>query len=327
MTRKNRRAFLGSVAATVAIGAAGCLGGGSNDDSGTPESSDGMAGSTDGAMAETTDAMDGMADGSPTDGSMTDSGMGDDGTGADGMAGDGTTETSAGTGGESADGGMAGTDAGAMETTTFEVTVENVSEPGSITTSEGAELAVPLSPTAYAVHAVDGYLFADGEAASDGLESLAEDGAPGILVEEVAGREGTVVAGAATTPAGADAAGPLMPGDSYTFEVEAAPGHRLSLATMFVQSNDLFYAPDPAGTALFADGEPVSGDVTDALSLWDAGTERNREPGIGPDQAPRQSGPDSGPGEDGVVRPVSRVMDGYEYPDVDEVVAVTVATT
>jgi hypothetical protein len=41
------------------------------------------------------------------------------------------------------------------------------------------------------------------------------------------------------------------------------PGDRLSFATMFVQSNDKFYAPAGGGLALFdANGHPVSGDLT-----------------------------------------------------------------
>ena len=64
---------------------------------------------------------------------------------------------------------------------------------------------------------------------------------------------------------------------------------------MFVHSNDFFYAPDDDGLALWdAAGVPLSGDITDLISLWDAGTEVNQVPGAGLDQAPRQSGPDTG---------------------------------
>lgn len=94
--------------------------------------------------------------------------------------------------------------------------------------------------------------------------------------------------------------------------------------TMFVESNDLFYAPDPSGLPLWNDGEPVNGEFTDALALWDAGTEVNQEPGAGPDQAPRQDGTDTGESEDGVVRRMGNVDDGYDYPDVNQVVRLTV---
>lgn len=106
------------------------------------------------------------------------------------------------------------------------------------------------------------------------------------------------------------------------FTVTAPPGSRLSLATMLVQSNDLFYAPGEEGIALFeADGTPRTGDVTSALGLWDAGTEVNQAPGAGPDQAPRQSGPDTGADEEGAVELVD---DAFEYPAVESVLGVSI---
>jgi hypothetical protein len=74
---------------------------------------------------------------------------------------------------------------------------------------------------------------------------------------------------------------------------------------MFGQSNDWFYAPDTNGIALFdAKGMPISGDVTDKLVLWNAGTEVDEEVGIGPNQGPRQKGVNTGADEHGVVRRV-----------------------
>ncbi|MEM6957988.1 MAG: spondin domain-containing protein, partial [Myxococcota bacterium] len=73
-------------------------------------------------------------------------------------------------------------------------------------------------------------------------------------------------------------------------------------ATMFVQSNDVFIGPDEAGIPLFdAAGAPISGDITDQVVLWDVGSEANEAPGSGPNQAPRQSGPDIG-GAEGAIR-------------------------
>ena len=75
---------------------------------------------------------------------------------------------------------------------------------------------------------------------------------------------------------------------------------------MFVQSNDWFFAPGPDGIALFdADGNPISGDITSQVFLWNAGTEVDEEPGIGPNQGPRQKGPNTGKTENGVVRNLS----------------------
>jgi len=216
---------------------------------------------------------------------------------------------------------------GGMMATTFEVAVENVSTGDTLETMDGS-VGVPLSPGVYAVHSGMAGLFTPGEAAADGLEALAEDGAPGTLAEEVEGSDEVLHGGAFTTPEGADDPAPLLPGDSYAFEVEASgdADRALSLATMFVQSNDLFYAPAPRGVALFEDGEPVEGDVTDAFDLWDAGTEQNQPPGEGDDQAPRQSEAGAGTEEMASVRAIDDVDDGFEYPAVEDVLRVTVTT-
>ncbi|WP_439026745.1 spondin domain-containing protein [Haloarchaeobius sp. DT45] len=245
--------------------------------------------------------------GNPTDDEMTDTdSMTDDGMTDDGMTDDEMTDTDD------------------MMSVTFTVTIENVSEPGTITTGAGDELPVPLSPGAYAVHDDMATAFSPMSAASAGLEALAEDGMPDAYAEELLAAEHVKKAGTFTTPDGADGPAPIFPGETYTFEVEAHAGQRLSLATMFVQSNDLFYAFDPTGIALFEDEKPISGEVTDRLTLWDAGTEQNQEPGAGADQAPRQSGPDTGPDEMGSVRAIDEVDDMYQYPATEEVIKVTI---
>ena len=87
------------------------------------------------------------------------------------------------------------------------------------------------------------------------------------------------------TPVGASQPGAIGPGDAYEFSFSAAPGSKLSFATMFVPSNDFFYAPDENGIDLFdGSGNQMSGDITGMIQLWDAGTEINQEPGLGPDQ-------------------------------------------
>ena len=102
------------------------------------------------------------------------------------------------------------------------------------------------------------------------------------------------VSGVFNTPVGAGGPAPIFPGEAYEFTFGANPGDKLSFATMFVQSNDLFYAPTGAGIALFNGMTPVNGDVTAQVHLWDAGTEMNEEPGVGANQAPRQGGPNMG---------------------------------
>lgn len=107
----------------------------------------------------------------------------------------------------------------------------------------------------------------------------------------------------------------LMPGESETFTFHAGQGHYLSFATMFVQSNDLFFGPEDTGLSLYdANGNAITGDVTNEILLWDAGTEVNEAPGIGPNQAPRQSGPNTGTDENGTVEPIDDINDGYVYP-------------
>jgi hypothetical protein len=224
--------------------------------------------------------------------------------------------------GETTTGGETTTERG--ETTTFQVRIVNVSALDALSPEDGEPGPVILSPGAYAVHRPTVQLFATGEPASAGLESLAEDGNPATLGEEIAGADGILASGAFDTPVAGGDPGPIGPGAAYGFTVEAAPGERLSFATMFVPSNDLFYAPAPSGIELFRDGDPVSGSVTDQVALWDAGTEQNEEPGAGPNQAPRQSGPDTGPAEDATVRRIEEVDDGYEYPDVSDSIQVLV---
>ena len=131
-----------------------------------------------------------------------------------------------------------------------------------------------------------------------------------------------IASGTFAVPSGADSPGPLPPGQSYGFSFEAPPGAKVSFATMFVQSNDLFYAPDEDGIALWDDaGNRISGDVTDQVMLWDSGTEVNQPIGTGVDQAPRQSGANTGAAdEDNTVR----IAMGDDIPAVDSVIRVTI---
>ena len=171
---------------------------------------------------------------------------------------------------------------------TFKVVIENV-------TTEDAPYH--LAPGVYVVHTGGEPIFTEGEPAAlgEGLEPLAEDGDPSVMAMKV----GWFVF---NTPEGSDMPGPLGPGDgmgpgnTYEFEFQAEPGNSLSFATMFVQSNDLFFAPGAMGIALFEDGSPIKGDITDQVMLWDAGTEVNQEPGTGADQPMNQSGPNTGEG-------------------------------
>jgi hypothetical protein len=186
----------------------------------------------------------------------------------------------------------------AMHETWFTVRIENI--------SDNSALPGPFAPGAWAVHNEPDPFFTEGEMDRGlGLEDIAEDGNPASLAAALAGQMGVESSGVFNTPAGASAPGPLFPGQAYEFTFSTTmTTSRLSLATMLVQSNDIFASPDGQGIPVFGpDGSLWMGerDVTDELTFWDAGTELNQAPGLGPDQAPRQAGPDSGAAE-GVVR-------------------------
>ncbi len=187
-------------------------------------------------------------------------------------------------------------------------------------------VTVPLSPGAYAVHNTSFMFHEVTVPASAGIEGIAEDGAPSILAAALAADGDVSDSGAFTRPDGAAADGPIGPGGSYTFEVTAAPGDQLALATMYVQSNDLYYAFGPNGIQLFNGNAPISGDVTNQIGLFDAGTEGDQEPGVGPDQVIRQAGEDSGPAGEGTVVSIGDggSNDGFTYPPDASIIQVTV---
>lgn len=193
------------------------------------------------------------------------------------------------------------------EPTKFTVRVENISNPEGMTASNGEKFPFALSPGMFVLTDKSAALFTEGKSArKNGLEMQAEDGDPSGLVDSlVAMHHSSNLHGVFNTPVRAMAAGPIRPGDSYEFTVTAAPGMKLFMTQMFGQSNDWFYAPGPNGIALFdTKGVAVSGDITDQLYLWDAGTEKDEEIGIGPNQGPRQKSPNTGEAENGVVHRV-----------------------
>jgi len=168
---------------------------------------------------------------------------------------------------------------------------------------ETGAMSTPLSPGVWALSKKVMVYFTENEKDyGKGLEHLAEDGNPAPLHDSLMS-EGIET--------GTFGSAPAKIGDSFTFTVSAHRGDRLYFATMFGQSNDLFYSPGEDGLALWEGDEPVTGDVTSRIRLWDAGTEVNEIPGAGMYQAPRQSAPNTGPDEMGVVHIVN---DGFVYP-------------
>jgi len=299
MTEHNtRRRFLTTSGGLATLALAGCLGDGGTDDQ--------------------------MDDGDEMDG---DDGM--ESEGDDEMAGDDET----------------GDEDGMTESVTVRIRIENVASSSFYPSDTSTDGAVWVTPGAYAVYTGENPIYELGESASIGLEALAEAGPPtGFegedgLVDELGASTAVLHSGAyipedtvadPNDPTGeVPGAPPIAPGGAFEFEVEVAPSQRLSFASMFVPSNDVFVSTDEEGIALWPEnGNPVDGDVTDAVALFDAGTEPNTEsPGTGPDQAPGQDAPDQGADEDSVVRRLSDVDDGHEYPAVEDVVQVTATPT
>ncbi len=209
----------------------------------------------------------------------------------------------------------------------FTVRVENVSTPMTLKLSNGTTAPAPTAPILWTVTDAGNPLFTAGKKDRGfGLEQLAEDGNPGVLADYIKANVHSVAySGVVAMPVGETMAGPILPGKAYEFSFPAAPGQRLTMAMMFGQSNDLFYAPGSAAIKLFdANGKPLTVDITKQLQLWDAGTEVNEEAGLGANQAPRQPAPNTGPAENGVVR---LVHDRFQYPPVTSVIRVTIQPT
>lgn len=194
-------------------------------------------------------------------------------------------------------------DAKTTETTDavrFEVKITNV--------SDSADVPTPIAPGVWVRHTGDSPLFVLGEEAPEnGLESLAEDGSPDALLSSV---ESEFESGGFSLGSEEYKEGAADPGDHFTFSFDASPGDRLGFAAMFVQSNDYFVGAPDGGLELFdSDGEPISGEVH--VIIYNAGTEVDQPLGEGADQAPRQSGPDTGEDEEGVVQDSGLVARDY----------------
>jgi hypothetical protein len=213
--------------------------------------------------------------------------------------------------------------ASAQDATRFTIRVENISRGEVLKLSNGKAAPFVSAPVLWVVHSTStNPIFTAGQPdAGLGLERLAETGNPSRLAEALRSRPGVVQVGADASPLGAKADGPLTPGQGYEFEITARPGEQLSTAWMFGQSNDLFYSNDRPIALFTAAGKPVSGQMTAQLSLWDAGTEVNEEPGLGPNQGPRQATPDAGVAEH---EGIAQIHDRFSYPRIGDVLRLTI---
>lgn len=165
-----------------------------------------------------------------------------------------------------------------------------------------------LTPVWFGFHDGENFdLWTDGEAASGGLERIAEDGS----VEGIAAEFNRQVAGGgvdATLIGGNGVPGPIDPGEtaSFTLNVNADQVGQgfFTWATMVIPSNDAFLAsPDDALQDFIfdADGNFVGPLVIERFGndVLDAGTEVNTEEGAA---FLNQTARDQGIAENGVVR-------------------------
>lgn len=73
----------------------------------------------------------------------------------------------------------------------------------------------------------------------------------------------------------------IFPGQSVSINFSAAKGQAVTFATMYGWSNDLFFAPANPGIMVYdAAGNPLQGDVSSQVKLWDNGSRVNQMPGM-----------------------------------------------
>lgn len=189
-------------------------------------------------------------------------------------------------------------------------------------------LTYPASPGAWLLHqsGTKPLFTAGAKDLGKGLESLAEDGNPTALAANLPSLDGYHAGGVFDTAVGSTTPGPIAPGSKYQFTFDASPGESLSLASMLAATNDVFFAAKDVGIPLFdADGVAIAGDVSDQLSLWDAGTEANEEPAIGPNTVTNQLAINTGAAGENKVQLLSAVTtDTYDYPSAQSVLKVTI---
>lgn len=188
-------------------------------------------------------------------------------------------------------------------------------------------ITYPASPGVYLVHAATNPFFTEGtQDYGDGLEAIAEDGNVTPLSTNLPNLQGAMAGGVFNMPEGSSTAGPLLPGSKYVFTVDGFAGENLSFVSMLAATNDVFFGTPASGIPLYdVNGNPLSGDITSQISLWDAGTEVNEQPGVGPNTVTNQLAANTGENEAEGVSLLADVNDGFSYPTVNSVLKITVA--
>jgi hypothetical protein len=193
-----------------------------------------------------------------------------------------------------------------------------------------AGITYPASPGVWLLHENGTKpLFTSGaKDAGLGLEAIAEDGNAAALGTSLGALDGYLAGAVFNTPVGAATPGPLLPGSKYQFTFDGSPGDSLSFVSMLAATNDVFLAPKDVGIPLFdANDVALTGDISDRVFLWDAGTEGNEKPAIGPNTVSNQLAVNTGTPGEGKVQLLSAVStDTYEYPSAQSVLKVTIST-
>ena len=142
----------------------------------------------------------------------------------------------------------------------YEITIENL-------TSGGQHFTPPL----VALHRGSDGLFTVGNAATFGLQQIAENGNLGPMVDRLGGSRH--VSSFAVAVSGEGLEGPLAPGESITVELTADPGSQfVSFASMLICTNDGFTGVDGAKLP-----KKVGDEIRLYAGVYDAGTEINTE--------------------------------------------------
>lgn len=207
----------------------------------------------------------------------------------------------------------------------FTFTMSNISAPGDLPDQTGEKHNIAFAPGLLIVHSPDLVLFEPGQASLwPGLQDMTEDGNNAPLIRDLQNHASVAYIASYANQDEDYKDTPLEPGASVEHTLVAEPGSLLTFVTMFGQSNDIFVATS-APVTLFDDEEsPLVGDLAAHMALFDGGTELNEEPGVGPNQAPRQPLPNTGPDENGVVTIVDGTdAEGYSYPQVSEMLTLS----
>jgi len=113
----------------------------------------------------------------------------------------------------------------------------------------------------------------------------------------------------------------IRPGESVSITFHAGRGQALMFATMYGYSNDIFFAPENPGIALFdSNGNAITGDVSSKVKLWDNGSRVN--------QAPGSSVSHPGTADNGNVTMLSGTdAQGHTYANASDLMNLTLAYT